>query len=233
MDEKRFERAIRAYWEVRAAQAKRQQRAGNEDAGLRGAVTGGAQMDAIAKLLEEIFLEAGFPAESISRANRLELPGYYRAEKKWDLVVVHDGQLAAAIELKSQVGPSFGNNFNNHSEEAIGNATDIWTAYREGRFGGTRPWLGYLFLLEEHPKSTSPVGVKEPSFPVEDVFRDASYKKRYELLCRRLVLERLYDAACFVTSSADSGSPIHEPAKDLSVEHFIRQIRGRAVQLSS
>lgn len=88
-----------------------------------------------------------------------------------------------------------------------------------------------LFLLEEHPKSTSPVGVKEPFFPVEDVFRDASYKKRYELLCRRLVLERLYDAACFVTSSADPKSPIHEPADDLGIENFIRQIRGRAAQL--
>jgi Restriction endonuclease XhoI len=229
MDEKRFKRAVHAYWKVRATQTKRQQETGNEDAGMRGAVTGGAQMDGIAELLEEV--EAGFPAESISRASRLELPGYYRAEKKWDLVVVHDGQLAAAIELKSQVGPSFGNNFNNRSEEAIGNATDIWTAYREGRFGKTRPWLGYLFLLEEHPKSTSPVGVREPFFPVEDVFRDASYKKRYELLCRRLVLERLYDAACFVTSSARSRSPIHEPAEDLSVEHFIRQIRGRAAQL--
>ena len=231
MNKKQFERAIREYWKVRTAQAERQHEAGNVDAGLRGAVTGGAQMDAIAMLLEEIFLEAGFPSESISRASRLELPGYYRAEKKWDLVVVHDGQLAAAIELKSQVGPSFGNNFNNRSEEAIGNATDIWTAFREGRFGKTRPWLGYLFLLEEHPKSTNPIGVKEPFFPVEDVFRDASYKKRYELLCRRLVLERLYDAACFVTSSADPKSPIHEPADDLSVENFIRQIRGRAAQL--
>lgn len=231
MDKKRFERAIREYWKVRAVQTKRQQETGSEDAGLRSAVTGGAQMDAIAMLLEEVFLEAGFPPESISRASRLELPGYYRAEKKWDLVVVHDGQLAAAIELKSQVGPSFGNNFNNRSEEAIGNATDIWTAYREGRFGEARPWLGYLFLLEEHPKSTSPVGVKEPFFPVEDVFRDASYKKRYELLCRRLVLERLHDAACFVTSSADPRSQIHEPAEDLSMAHFIRQIRGRAAQL--
>ncbi len=25
-------------------------------------------------------------------ASRLELPGYYRAEKKWDLVVVHEDQ---------------------------------------------------------------------------------------------------------------------------------------------
>jgi hypothetical protein len=231
MNKKQFERAIREYWKVRTAQAERQQETGNVDAGLRGAVTGGAQMDAIALLLEEVFLEAGFPPESVSRASRLELPGYFRAEKKWDLVVVHDGQLAAAIELKSQVGPSFGKNFNNRNEEAIGSATDIWTAYREGRFGETRPWLGYLFLLEEHPKSTCPVGVKEPFFPAEDIFRGASYKKRYELLCRRLVLERLYDATCFVTSTANPKSPIHEPADDLSVENFIRQIRGRAAQL--
>jgi hypothetical protein len=27
--------------------------------------------------------------------------------------------------------PSFGNNFNNRSEEAIGSASDIWIAYRE------------------------------------------------------------------------------------------------------
>ena len=48
-----------------------------------------------------------------------------------------------AVEFKSQVGPSFGNNFNNRTEEAIGNAEDIWTAYREGRFGRHRaPLLG-------------------------------------------------------------------------------------------
>lgn len=65
---------------------------------------------------------------------------------------------------KTQVGPSFGNNFNNRSEEAIGSASDVWIAYREGRFGDTRPWLGYFFLLEEHPKSTKPVVVREPLF---------------------------------------------------------------------
>jgi len=36
-----------------------------------------------------------------------------------------------AIELKSRVG-SFGNNVNNRTEEAIGNAADIWRAYEEG-----------------------------------------------------------------------------------------------------
>lgn len=164
-------------------------------------------------------------------ASSVELPGYCRPEKKWDLVVVDGDALAAAIEFKSQVGPSFGNNYNNRSEEAIGNAIDIWTAYREGRFGTVRPWLGYLFLLEEAAGSVRPVRVRQPFFEVDSVFIDASYKKRYEILCRRLVLERLYDAACFITASADPSSAIHEPAPDLTFMAFAKAIRARATGL--
>jgi hypothetical protein len=185
----------------------------------------------MAELMESIFIDAGFPSSSITRGSSVELPGYFRPEKKWDLVVVHGDALAAAIEFKSQVGPSFGNNQNNRTEEAIGNATDIWTAYREGRFGTIRPWLGYLFLLEEAPGSTKPVRVKQPLFEVDPAFVGASYKQRYELLCRRLVLERLYDAACFVTAAAGPTTPIHEPAPDLSFDAFDKAIRGRAAAL--
>lgn len=231
MDQASFEAAVREYWTVRDAQARKQRDGGRVDAGLRGAVTGGAHMNAMAQLMESIFIDAGFPASSISRRSAVELPGYFRPEKKWDLVVVHGDALAAAIEFKSQVGPSFGNNHNNRTEEAIGNAVDIWTAYREGRFGTVRPWLGYLFLLEEAPGSTRPVGVKQPFFEVDPEFVGASYKRRYELLCRRLVLERLYDAACFVTAAADPATPIYEPSADLSFQAFEKAIRGRAAAL--
>jgi hypothetical protein len=40
------------------------------------------------------------------------------------------------------------------------------------------------------------VRVKQPFFELDPIFLDASYKKRYEILCRRLILERLYDTAC-------------------------------------
>lgn len=231
MDQASFEAAVREYWTVRDAQARKQRDGGRADAGLRGAVTGGAHMDAMAELMESIFIDAGFPPSSISRRSAVELPGYFRPEKKWDLVVVHGDVLAAAIEFKSQVGPSFGNNYNNRTEEAIGNAVDIWTAYREGRFGSVRPWLGYLFLLEEAPSSIRPVRVKQPFFEVDSEFAGASYKRRYELLCRRLVLERLYDATCFVTAAADPATSIHEPAADLSFQAFEKAIRGRAAAL--
>jgi hypothetical protein len=231
MNQEEFERAVRAYWEVRTGQQQRQIDSGKVDAGLRGAVTGGAHMDEMAALMEAIFIDAGFPRSSIKRSSAVELPGYYRPEKKWDLVVVHEGTLAAAIEFKSQVGPSFGNNYNNRIEEAIGSATDVWTAFREMRFGTARPWLGYLFLLEEAPKSTKPVKVREPFFEVDPIFKGASYKKRYEVFCHRLLLERLYDAVCFVTSSAAAGSPIDEPAEALNFAAFMKAIRARAAFL--
>jgi hypothetical protein len=82
------------------------------------------------------------------------------------------------------------NNFNNRSEEAIGSASDIWVAYREGRFGKTpAPFLGYFFLLEDSARVKTPVRNKEPYFKVDPVFENASYSKRYELLCRRMVLD--------------------------------------------
>lgn len=228
----RFEEAVRHYWLVRTAQKQKQTEAGRADAGARGSVTGGAQMDALADLVAEIFADEGFPRSGIRRGTSLELPGYYRPEKKWDLLVVHGGAVGAAIEFKSQVGPSFGNNFNNRVEEAVGSAQDLWTAYREGRFGEVRPWLGYVFLLEDAPKSRQPVRAREPLFPIDEAFRGASYKKRYEVFCRRLVRERLYDAACFVTSSEAPESPIEEPAADLSFARFAAEIRGRARALA-
>ena len=100
------------------------------------------------------------PESCIAIDRRVELPGWFRAEKKWDLVIVHESELIAAVEFKSQIGPSFGNNFNNRTEEALGSATDIWAAYREGAFKpSSRPYLGYLMLLEDSdfPKTVSEV----------------------------------------------------------------------------
>jgi len=223
-----FERAVRSYWDVRESQAAKQLASGRLDAGTRGAVTGGGHLDGLAQLLEDVFVAAGFQRSDVKRTAGIELPGYYRPTKKWDLVVVSNNRLVAAIELKSQVGPSFGNNFNNRTEEAIGNAVDVWRAYEEGTFGAVRPWLGYIFLLEEEPRSTTPVRVARSLFPAESIFEGTSYKDRYRILCRRLVRERLYDAACFVTSSRGPDSRVDQPDEELSFTAFTAAIAGRA-----
>jgi hypothetical protein len=203
---------------------------GKIDAGTRGEVTGGSQMGALEVLVTDILCEAGLNKLQIRTRTSLELPGYYRSEKKWDLIVVSEGQLVTAMEFKSQVGPSFGNNFNNRSEEAIGSASDIWVAYREGRFGNSPcPFLGYFFLLEDCTKVKKPVRNKEPYFKVDPMFDKASYSKRYELLCRRLVLERVYSAACLVMATNAPKTEITQPAEDLTFKRFVAALRGHVV----
>jgi hypothetical protein len=125
--------AIVAYWATRQKQAGRQQVSGATDQGARSAVTGGAQMDGFIALATELLVSAGVSRECIFHQKALELPGYFRPTKEWDLLVVRDDQLLVALETKSQVGPSFGNNFNNRTEEAMGSALDLWTALEKGR----------------------------------------------------------------------------------------------------
>ena len=80
-----------------------------------------------------MFITRKLPLRIISGKKRLTIPGYFRPTKMWDALVIYKSRLIAAFELKSQVG-SFGNNFNNRTEESIGSANDFWTAHRENAF---------------------------------------------------------------------------------------------------
>jgi hypothetical protein len=231
--ERKMASAVRHFWKTRQSQETRQGgRGGARDRGARAAVTGGKQLDGFIRLVNDILIESGVPDSTIFRRKRIQLPGFFRPTKEWDLLVVAKGQLLASIEFKSQVGPSFGNNFNNRTEEAIGSATDLWAAYREGAFKPSpRPWLGYFMLLEEAQGSLGPVAVQEPHFAVFAEFRDASYARRYELFCEKLIRERLYDAACFVLSDRKGGlrGRFHEPSPELSFSNFVASLTARAI----
>ena len=143
----RLQAAVQSYWDVRTTNREKQVESGKIDAGIRGEVTGGTQMAALEALVADILCEAGLRKLDIRTRTSLELPGYFRATKKWDLIVISEGQLVLAMEFKSQAGKSIGNNVNNRTEEAVGSAKDLWTAFREGRFGqgAVTPFLGYLF----------------------------------------------------------------------------------------
>ncbi|MCQ8774037.1 PaeR7I family type II restriction endonuclease [Streptomyces telluris] len=224
--EEQFEAAVRGFWEVRDRQAAKQIANGSQDAGTRGAVTGGAHLDALTRLVVHHFVEKlGFPESSVWLGKKAELPGYYRPTKQWDLVVKEGDQLVAAIEFKSQSG-SFGNNFNNRTEEAIGSAVDTRRAISRGLLGEARPWLGYVFLLEDAPGSTkNSHRAFNPRFEVDNAFKgNPSYADRYQVLCKRLVEDELYDAACFVLAPKDPELPISQPDSALSFRNFIESL---------
>jgi hypothetical protein len=159
----------------------------------------------------------------------LTLPGYFRPTKLWDLLMLYKGELIAAIELKSQVGPSFGNYFNNRTEETIGTAHDLWTAYREEAFGKQpRPFVGWLMMVEDAPGLRKPVRDVTSHFPVFEEFKGASYLKRYDLLCQRLVQEQLYTTAAVLSvarSALDTGD-FTELSSMTSLRTFVSALAG-------
>jgi len=241
----RIARAVQRYWRTRLAQKEKQgSSSGVQDAGSRSDVTGGKQMDGFAELICELLHESGLDKAQMFNGRRAsELPGFYRPEKNWDWIVVADDRLLALLELKSQVGPSFGNNFNNRVEEALGNATDLWKAYGEGTFAPSQePWAGYLMLLEDCKECRAPVRVYEPHFAIRSEFQDpkyaaasrlsVSYAKRYEIFCRKLALERLYSASCFLMSDRVKGleGRFSEPARDLAFANFVASLTGKIAE---
>ncbi|WP_083523442.1 PaeR7I family type II restriction endonuclease [Methanofollis ethanolicus] len=148
------------------------------------------------------------------------------------LVVKHhpDGkkELVAVLELKSQKGPSFGNTINNRTEEVLGSAHDLWTAYREGAFRTSpSPWLGYLLLLEDCEKSRKSVRNNEPHFEVFPEFKNASYGERYHQTCLRLVRERVYSEVCYLLADKEEkmkAGNYSEPDESLSGARFLRSL---------
>lgn len=194
--------AVLAFWQTRDAARQKQQAAGKADQGERAGVTGGKNMDGFASLVIDLVRANGLAHAQICQQRAvLTLPGYFRPTKLWDLLVMDRGRLVAAIEFKSHVGPSFGNNFNNRAEEAIGTSHDLATAYREGAFGvQERPFVGWLMVVEDAPASRAPVKDKSPHFPVLPGFAGVSYLQRYDVLCQKLAKEQLYSAAAVIAT---------------------------------
>lgn len=222
--------AIKAFWQARDDAKQKQKASGKVDQGERAGVTGGKNMDGFSKLVIDVVKANGLPnAEIHQQRAALTLPGYFRPTKLWDLLVIDKGHLIAAIEFKSHVGPSFGNNFNNRTEEALGTSHDLWTAYREGAFGEqARPFVGWLMVVEDAIGSRTPVKDKSPHFPIFSDFVGASYQKRYDLLCQKLVKEQLCTSASVIATprTAVSDGAYSECSNMTGLRSFIASLAG-------
>ena len=91
--------SVKWFWQTRLLQNKKQKSSGRSDQGTRSEVTGGAQMDGFCQLLTNLLLQTGIEKTAIFHKQSLELPGYFRPEKRWDILVIKDKQLLAAIEF--------------------------------------------------------------------------------------------------------------------------------------
>lgn len=238
--------AIHAFWHSRSSGT-----VASGQGGSRDAVVGGKNMDGFIEVVREVVRHCGLASDSVlCRKSKVVLPGFFRATKNWDVLVIHQERLLGVFEFKSQVG-SFGNNFNNRSEEVIGSAADLWVAHYHGAYGGPRtremvqehtpsvlnpalhsdprpPFLGWLMLLEECEGSMRSVRCEEPHYPVFREFVDASYAKRYQILCERLVERQLYTAAALeLTPTKKDSHRALSPAT--SIQNLFAEFAGRVL----
>lgn len=213
------QQAIATFWDT-----KKNQLAHSTDKSNRGAVVGGKLLDGFIEILKEVAISAGVSESCIYTKNNY-LPGYFRSSKDWDFIIITpSNRLLVAIELKSQVG-SYGNNFNNRTEEALGSAIDFWTAFRKDQFPHQEaPWLGYLMVIGKDEKSTIPVKNYENHFPVRAEFQGASYIERYKILCQKLIKERHYTSAALLwTNEAKDFGDVDE---SISLNSFLHSLYG-------
>jgi Restriction endonuclease XhoI len=225
-----YDAAVQAFWTGRDLQTQKQIASGRIDAGTRGSVTGGQHLTPLHDVIASQFEPLVAIGATIRRKGIIPLPGFYRRAKNWDIVVTYRETLVAAIECKSQVG-SIGNNFNNRTEEAIGNAVDLWRAYDAKLVGTMRPWLGFVFVIEDSPETTAVVRDQgKPVYRTDPAFDNSSYTDRYRLLFERLVRERLYDAACLLTTRRGEGIST-EPAPEVSTQNLTAAIAGRVAYI--
>jgi hypothetical protein len=217
--------AVRHFWESRLAEDDMEDTPQSQE-GRRNEVLDDSHMSDFGAILYEKLLETGLPQSAIGTDTEVTkkspvLPGYFRPSKEWDLVVVQEGNLIAAVEFKSQAS-SFGNNWNNRVEEAIGNAFDVRSSMNEGVIESpVRPWLGYFFLMDEQGTSEG-TNSSLPKIRRVDTFTDLSYANRCEKLCLRLVEKDLYDGAAFILSEEEGGvdGEFRSPNPELEFQRF-------------
>jgi hypothetical protein len=221
--------SVRSYWDVRASQAQRSADSGAMNTGLRAEVTGGRHLDDLQLLLVDVFVDAGIPADMME-VKRLPIPGYFRRDKSWDIVVTVKGRVLGIIELKSITGHKPGQNFNNRTDEALGQAVDVWRAVERGIIESPlRPWLGYVMLLEDNDEWNRVSPARRPVWPADPVFANTSAADRAAIFFDRMVRERLLDAACVMMAKRESGA-VRYPQPSLSFQSLAAAMFGRTLQ---
>lgn len=198
-------------------------------AGLRARTSG--RMGGFIGLVTDIVCANGLTKSNVLHDGQpVVLPGHFFASQAWDIAVVNEGRLIAAIKFDYLLGESFGMDAGVGCNEVLGRAMEFQAAYRKGVFGAiAKPFVGYLILLEDASACRTPVRDVSPNFPLFSEFRGASYAERYNILCEKLMAERLYTAASVILSprSASKSGAYSEMGDGTGLKAFVTTLAGR------
>lgn len=209
--------AVRYWFEAKESQLAAVLNAGRSQGGRRDAVVGGKHLDGLNTLVVDELDRLDVTGLSYLTNARATLPGYYRASKSWDLLVLRDGEPILVVEYKSMKG-SEGKNLNNRIDEVLGVGEDLRAAQEHGLVPRNLR-RAYIFIMETTPEVLTPVGFRGSVGVPDDVFVTASYLDRMAILCSRIRQTGLYDMTWAIAACAD---PIgfYEPDPDVGWVRF-------------
>jgi len=190
----------------------------------------GGSMTGFIDLISEVVRANGLNnADIIRKSNLAVLPGHFCPTQSWDLLVMNKGKLIAAIKFDAQVGTSIGKNVKSCCDQAISLAIDFRGVYRRWTFGqGTKPFVGYLVLLEDNPASRAPIKAISPHFPLVPEYRKTSYAELYDNQCKKLIMDGLYTAATVIVSprTASKSGAYSEMSDMTGLKSFVSTLAG-------
>lgn len=216
-------------------------------------VRSGQTLDGFTELLQGVVRCNGLPNAQFIKGRQAQLPGFFRPTKSWDLVVIDNGKLVAAIELKS-IADSFGKNSNNRNEEALGSGIDLKEAITENAFSGSivnSPFIGYLILVEDCLETTSSVEIQMRYFKAMSQFlinlnsynevpqsstypavQGISYLQRFDILCKNLMQKQLYSQASVIKSVRNTNT-FSQVSAETSIYQLITGLAAQAQRVST
>lgn len=203
----------------------------------------GSTMLAFEKVLIDVLVENGIDPDDIFTGASAIVPGYFRATKKWDVLVrketPYGNVLIGLIELKSIKG-SVGNNANNRVEEAVGSGYDFQKSNSKLGLSSINteyfepPFVGYMFLMGYHEKNEGGGKISSPLFDLDEEFvssdvNQMNYKKRFEILSYRLLESGLYSSTALLLEDPYIEEGYTEPSVQLSFYNFVARMLGEIV----
>jgi len=232
----RVEKAVQSFWKTR------------HNSGVRS----GKTLDEFIQLLTWVVQSNGLPEARVVHGRAAQVPGFFRPSKTWDMLILNENTLIAAIELKS-IADSFGKNANNRTEEALGSGLDLKEAFAEDAFEGLNSaFSGYILVVEDCKQTATNVKIQMKNFRAMTEFmaypedRDAkyvrgsngsfpsidgvSYLKRFDILCKHLMKKKLYTSACVISAHREPGDGVvyDEVTPETSVMFFLAALAGHA-----
>jgi hypothetical protein len=182
-------------------------------------------------LVHQLLADNGLPEARVHTRPGLELPGFFMPTRTWDLVVMQEGRLVAAIGIRGRAAQSVENDFVTLGEEALCTGKEMDTLSRRQAFGpGLRPWFGWLVLLEDSPALWRTAPMDPTLLQVLPEHRNSSQAERCERLVRELERHRLFDSCALLLCDEEpnQSGDYREPARELGLKRFLGHLASHA-----